>query len=199
MKHTLTPKKIDQADRQIGVCPSNTQTHTVTMSDIKIAINIPKGVVMLLGYYDGTPVDIVCSRDQYQGLCDSIKAAGRRMIKKMLAVYHTEKKVGDMIIQRMDELHNKILAVTTSHVTDESLQLAWGDDWKNKVGIWMINISALLHLKRIEKSDKFGWMVMDHNSSQYVGKDGPTICVYGKDTQVLKKKVEKILKAQNKK
>ena len=163
-----------------------------------MAINIPKGVVVLLGFYDGTPVEIVCSRDKYQGLCDATKDAGRRIIKKLLAVYHTEKKVGDIIIQLMDELHNKILAVT-SHVTDESLQLAWGDDWEHNVGVWMINISALLHLKRIEKSDKFGWMVMDHNSSQYVGKNGPTICVYGKDTQVLKKKVEKILKAQNKK
>ena len=124
-----------------------------------ITPSYPKNHVILLGFYDGTSVDIQCSRDEYAATCDKIKRASRHQLKGLLDEFITKEKVGDFLIGQMESLHKKILAVATE-VTDENLQLAWGDDWKDKKALWMVNISTLLYIKRIQNNDQYGWMIL---------------------------------------
>ena len=125
-----------------------------------ITPSYPKDHIILLGFYDGTSVDIQCSRDQYPATCDTIKKAGRHQLKGLLEEFITKEKAGDFLIKQMDTLHKQILAVATE-VTDENLQLAWGDDWKMKKSLWLANISTLLYIKRIQNNDQYGWMKME--------------------------------------
>jgi hypothetical protein len=64
----------------------------------------------------------------------------------------------------------------------------------------MINISTLLHLKRIKNDDMNGWMLMDHNSSVLMDEKGPTVIVggQGKDTEKMLKKGKALIKAHKK-
>jgi hypothetical protein len=150
-----------------------------------------------MGLYDGTAIDLQVSKENYPALSSNIKLGGRKQIKDLLPEFGSEEKVGDFLLSQMESLHNKILAVAT-HVTDENLELAWGEDWKMKKSIWMVNISSLLHLKRIKNDNMYGWMLLDYNSTQYQDDDGLHAELYGKDVKPLLKKAQKII-AQNKK
>lgn len=97
--------------------------------------------------------------ERYKEFATSMKKAGRHQITELLTKFKTEKAVGDFLIGQMIHLHNKLLAVA-DHVSDETLQQAWGDDWKDKQAIWLINISSLLYLKRIPNDNEYGWLLI---------------------------------------
>ena len=162
-----------------------------------MATFIPKGTIILMGLYDGTPIDIQTTKEKYPALCSAIKQNGRKQIKELLKEFGTEEKVADFLQSQMESLHNKILAVAT-HISDDNLELAWGGDWKMKKALWMANISSLLHLKRIKHDDMYGWMLIDHNSAQHKTEEGVFAFLHGKDTKPLLKKAQKII-AENKK
>jgi hypothetical protein len=150
-----------------------------------------------MGLYDGTPIDLQVSKERYPALCATIKQMGRKQIKDLLPEFGSEEKVADFLQSQMECFHNKILAVAT-HITDENLELAWGEDWEMKKALWMANISSLLHLKRIKNNDMYGWMLMDYNSAQHKTEDGVVAMLHGKNVKPLLKKAQKII-AQNKK
>jgi len=158
---------------------------------------IPKGTIILLGLYDGTAIDLQVSKEKYPALSANIKENGRDQIKALLPEFGSEEKVADFLQSQIEHLHNKILAVAT-HVTDENLELAWGEDWKMKKIVWIHNISSLLYLKRIKNNDMYGWSLLDYNSFQHKTEDGVVAMIYGKDVKPLLKKAQKI-REQNKK
>ena len=161
-----------------------------------MATFIPKGTVILMGLYDGTPIDLQVSKENYPALSSNIKQMGRKQIKDLLLEFGSEEKVADFLQSQMEHLHNKILAVAT-HVTDENLKLAWGEDWKTKKAVWMANISSLLHLKRIKNDNMYGWLLMDYNSAHYKTEEGVFAMLHGKNVESLLKKAQKI-RSQNK-
>jgi hypothetical protein len=128
----------------------------------------PKGIIRLLCFYDGTAVELVVYRERYNEMKAMIKKNARDQVKEFLEMEEfkgDKEKVADMLQGQMDILHKKILnAGTTSD--DEVLEKAWGNDWKKLKAVWATNISALLHLKRIQNDNNHGWVLMDHNSIQ---------------------------------
>lgn len=161
---------------------------------------IEKGTVAILGLYDGTAVAFGQSKSNYPTFAKAIKDGGRLQLARLLEEFGTKEAVADLLQEQMVELHNKILAIS-SFVDDGVLARAWGANWEHEKIVWMMNISTLLHLKRIKNDDMYGWMLLDHNSSVAMNdKDGPTISVGGNGAtaEKLMKKAQALMKAHKK-
>ena len=140
---------------------------------------VEKGMVHILGLYDGTPITMVLSNSDYKEFAKDMKEGGRKLVSRMLPHYGTKDAVADVLIKQMETLHNKILAIS-SIVDEDALERAWGADYPKYKVVWFMNISALLHLKRIKNDDMHGWLLMDHNSIVSMNhKEGPSISVFG--------------------
>jgi hypothetical protein len=162
--------------------------------------NIKKGTVALLGLYDGTPICYQVPRSGYATFAKAIKDGGRMQLARMMEAFGTKEVVADLLQQQMVELHNKILAIS-SFVDDGVLVRAWGVGWQDEKIVWMMNISTLLHLKRIKNDEMYGWMLLDHNSSVAMNdEEGPTIAVGGNGVpaEKLMKKAQALMKAHKK-
>jgi len=160
---------------------------------------IPKGMVVMLGFFDGTPMEIGVKRENYAAFSKAIKEGGREQIEALLPEFGSKEKVAEFLYAQTEHFHNQILKIST-HVSDEVLERAWGAEWKQRQAGWMVNISSLLHLKRIKNDEMNGWVLMDHNSSQIVKDTGVEIVVGGNGTSLekLQKKANALL-ALNKK
>ena len=153
----------------------------------------------MLGFFDGTPMEIGVKRENYAAFSKAIKEGGREQIEALLPEFGSKEKVADFLYAQMQHFHNQILKIST-HVSEEVLERAWGAKWKTRRIAWMNNISSLLYLKRIKNDEMNGWVLMDHNSSQIVKDTGVEIVVGGNGTSLekLQKKANALL-ALNKK
>lgn len=178
------------------------RTNKHTMNTIENMNKISKGDIAILGLYDGTAIAFGQSKSNYPTFAKAIKDGGRKQLADLLPRFGTKEAVADALQEQMVEMHNKILAIS-SFVDDGVLERAWGADWEVEKILWMMNISTLLHLKRIKNDDMYGWMLMDHNSSVAMNdEEGPTITVGGsKATTTAEKMMKKAnaLMAQHKK
>jgi hypothetical protein len=162
---------------------------------------IEKGTTVILGLFDGTSVAFGLSKDKYPGFARAIKEGGREQLARLLPEFGTKEAVAEALYEQMVEMHNKILAIS-SFVDDDVLERAWGGDLIQEKTRWFLNISTLLHLKRIKNDDMYGWLLMDHNSSVIMNdQEGPTIMVAGpaKDDAKLKKKAQALASLHKKK
>ena len=178
------------------------RTNKHTMNTTENMNKISKGDIAILGLYDGTAVAFGQSKSNYPTFAKAIKDGGRKQLADLLPRFGTKEAVADALQGQMEEMHNKILAIS-SFVDDGVLERAWGADWEVEKILWMMNISTLLHLKRIKNDNMYGWLLMDHNSSVAMNdEEGPTITVHGsKATTTPEKMMKKInaLMAQHKK
>lgn len=156
---------------------------------------IPKGLVLLLCFYDGTPIAVTASKELYPKLCQKIKEGAKIMIDGMLQDGCTKEEIAECIKTQQDNLHNKILSVA-KFVSDDILEKAWGADWKMVEIEWMVNIACLLRLKCIKNDEMNGWSLHDHNSVRSSMDDGDVACVFGKaeDMTKLLKKAKSMMK-----
>lgn len=154
--------------------------------------SIEKGTTVILGLFAGTAIAFGFSKSGYTTFAKAIKAGGRQQLADLLPRFGTNDAVADALYTQMEEMHNKILAIS-SFVDDEVLERAWGANWEFEKVRWMINISTLLHLKRIKNDDMNGWMLMDHNSSVVMNDaEGPTVVVgCNKGTTAMEKMTKK--------
>jgi hypothetical protein len=153
-----------------------------------------KGEVRLYGYYDGTPMVLFTSKEEYPSIASAIKEQGRAQVKKMLeGVWKTKEKVVDALVEQMNRWHQAILNISNV-VSKEVLEEAWGKDYENTVILWMVNISSLLYLKHIKNDDNNGWLVEDHNSCQWSTAGGKHAYVHGNNVEKIFKKVSKVIK-----
>lgn len=161
------------------------------MNTIENMNKIAKGDIAILGLYDGTAVAFGQSKSNYPTFAKKIKEGGRLQLASLLPECGTKEAVADYLQEQMEEMHNKILAIS-SFVDDGVLERAWGANWEHEKILWMVNISTLLHLKRIKNDDMHGWMLIDHNSSVAMNdQEGPTITVGGKATTTPEKMIKK--------
>lgn len=167
------------------------RTNKHTMNTTENMNKISKGDIAILGLYDGTAVAFGQSKSNYPTFAKAIKDGGRLQLASLLPECGTKEAVADYLQEQMEEMHNKILAIS-SFVDDGVLERAWGADWEHEKILWMVNISTLLHLKRIKNDDMYGWMLLDHNSSVAMNdQEGPTITVGGKATTTPEKMIKK--------
>jgi hypothetical protein len=162
---------------------------------------IEKGMVVIYGVYEGTGVACGVVRSGYARFSKAIKDGGRKQLADLMAVFGTKEAVADALQEQMTVMHNKIKAVSP-FVTDEVLERAWGADYMMKKMVWMMNISTLLHLKRIKNDDMYGWVLMDHNSSVAMNdEEGPTVMVGSNEAtaEKLMKKAKALVEAHKKK
>jgi hypothetical protein len=141
---------------------------------------IEKGTIAILGLYDGAAVAFEQSKSNYPTFAKKIKEEGRLQLAQLLPMCGTKEAVADYLQEQMVEMNNKLLAIS-SFVDDGVLERAWGADWEHEKILWVVNISTLLHLKRIKNDEMNGWMLMDHNSSVAMHEEGPTVAVHGRD------------------
>ena len=169
------------------------RTNKHTMNTIENMNKIEKGTIAILGLYDGTAVAFGQSKSNYPTFAKAIKDGGRLQLAQLLPECGTKEAVADYLQEQMEEMHNKILAIS-SFVDDGVLERAWGANWEHEKILWVVNISTLLHLKRIKNDDMNGWLLMDHNSSVAMHEEGPTITVGGSKTTTT---AEKMMKKAN--
>ena len=161
--------------------------------------SIQKGMVVMLGFFEGTPMELGVKRENYAAFSKKIKEGGREQIEALLPELGSKEKVADFLYATMQDYHNQILKIST-HVSEEVLERAWGANYKKRMVAWMLNISSLLHMKRIKNDEMNGWVLMDHNSTQIVKDTGVEIVVGGNGASLekLQKKANALL-ALNKK
>jgi len=161
---------------------------------------IEKGTTVILGLFDGTSVAFGLSKDKYPGFAREIKEGGREQLARLLPEFGTKEAVAEALYEQMVEMHNKILAIS-SFVDDDVLERAWGGDLIQEKTRWFLNISTLLHLKRIKNDDMYGWLLMDHNSSVAMHEEGPTVMVGDNEStaEKLMKKAKALMEAHKKK
>jgi len=152
---------------------------------------MPKDTVCLQAMYKGTAIPNFSKRSEYTERNKQLKMLTKQMIAELLEQYGTKDKVADAVQQELDVLESQI--TKHKYVTWETLEETWGNDFHFVCGKWTMYVSMLLSLKRIKNDDMNGWMLQDHNSTQYKTADGPVIAVHGKDNNVLTKKIQKIL------
>jgi hypothetical protein len=159
---------------------------------------VEKGMVHILGLYDGTPITFVLPKSDYTEFAKDIKEGGRKTVSGLLSHLGTKDSVADVLIKQIETLHNKILAISTI-VDEDILERAWGADYLAHKAIWFMNISALLHLKRIKNDNMHGWLLMDHNSIVSMNhKEGPTISVFGdSNATAMMKKANELMAFHN--
>ena len=123
-----------------------------------------------------------------------------RQLARLMTEFGTKEAVAEALYEQMEEMHNKILAIS-AFVDDAVLQQAWGGDLIHEKTRWFLNISTLLHLKRIKNDDMYGWLLIDHNSSVAMHEEGPTVMVgdNGMSNEKMMKKANALMKAHNKK
>lgn len=159
---------------------------------------IPKGYILLMCFYDGTPITLQTTKEGYPLMSEKIKNAAKIIIDGMLAEGYTKEKIADTIQEQQEDLHKKILSVA-KFVSDEILEQAWGADWKIMESLWAVNIAILLRLKRIKNDDNYGWSLHDYNSVRMSMDGGDIACVFGDgDTQKQLKKVNALMKEMSK-
>jgi hypothetical protein len=164
------------------------------MNTIENMNKISKGDIAILGLYDGTAVAFGLSKESYPRFAKAIKDGGRKQLADLLPEFGTKEAVADVLQEQMELMHNKILAIS-SFVDDGVLERAWGADYVMKKIVWAMNISTLLHLKRIKNDNMYGWLLMDHNSSVAMNdEEGPTITVGGSKATTT---AEKMMKKAN--
>ncbi len=150
---------------------------------------IPKGAVVLYAFYRGKGLDFPLAKENYTSFCATVKKGARIQVKNLLTEMN-EEKVGDYLELQLDHLLSKLDKVTNT--SNQSLKLAWGDDWQQKKCIWIANVSALLHLKRIKNDDNNGWLLCDHNSYQYQSDNGAVAIVADANFEKGARKMKKI-------
>ena len=161
------------------------------MNSVENMNKIEKGAIAILGLYDGTAVAFGQSKSNYPTFAKKIKEGGRLQLAELLPVCGTKEAVADYLQQQMEEMHNKILAIS-SFSNDEVLERAWGANWEHEKIMWVVNISTLLHLKRIKNDDMNGWLLLDHNSSVAMNdEEGPTVAVHSRDGMSGEKMIKK--------
>jgi hypothetical protein len=159
---------------------------------------IPKGLILLMAFYDGTPITLQVSKEEYPSMTKKIKDAATNMINGMLKEGCTKKEIGDCVQEQQEIMHKKILSVA-KFVSDEILEKAWGADWQKEACHWAVNVSILLRLKRIKNDDNYGWSLHDYNSVRMSMDGGDVACVFGQgDTEKQLKKVKALVKAMSK-
>lgn len=138
---------------------------------------IPKGLILLMAFYDGTPITLQVSKEKYPAMTKAIKDGATKIIDGMLKD-HTKEEIADLIQEQQEDLHKKILAVA-KFVSDEILVEAWGADWEYLQTKWAVNVAILLRLKRIKNDDNYGWSLHDYNSVRMSMEGGDVACVFG--------------------
>ena len=152
---------------------------------------MPKDTVCLIAMYKGTSIPDFSKRSAYTERTKLLKMLTKQNIANLLNEHGTKDKVADVVQQVLDVLESQI--TKHKYVTFETLEETWGKDYVTICSHWTMYVSMLLSLKRIKNDNMNGWMLQDHNSTQYKTADGPVIAVHGKDNNVLTKKIQKIL------
>jgi hypothetical protein len=152
-------------------------------------MSIPKGTVVLCAFYSGTGIDFPLAKENYTSFCACVKQNGKKQVKNLLTEM-SEEKVANYLQLQLDHLLSKLL--TVSNTSEESLKLAWGEKWSDYKMLWIVNVSALLHLKRIKNDENNGWLLCDHNSYQFTNDNGPVVIVADKDMERAARKFNKI-------
>ncbi len=149
---------------------------------------IPKGLILLMAFYDGTPITLQVSKEKYPSMTKKIKDAATNIIDSMLKDGCTKEEIGDCVQEQQEIMHKKILSVA-KFVSDEILEKAWGADWRMIELEWAVNVAVLLRLKRIKNDDNYGWSLHDYNSVRMSMEGGDVACVF--DQGDYKKTVKK--------
>jgi hypothetical protein len=155
-------------------------------------IQIAKGTIVLVGYFEGTGIPFPVDKSEYEKLRSTIKTNGRNQIKEELKESKTEEKVADFFENQLKSLHKKITKIS-NYVDDEVLKRAWGENFETYRVIWLTNISSLLHLKRIKNDDMYGWQLMDYNSCHHMTEHGLCAMVFGQNMDKISNKFNKII------
>lgn len=152
---------------------------------------MPKDIVCLQAVYKGTAIPNLSKRSAYTETTKQLKMLTKQNIAILLQEHGTKDKVADAVQQLLDVLESQI--TKHKYVTWETLEETWGKDYETVCSQWTMYVSMLLSLKRIKNDNMNGWLLQDHNSTQYKTADGPVIAVHGTDNDVLTKKIQKIL------
>ena len=157
-----------------------------------IGENIEKDEVVLMAWYNGTPMIYRMGKNKYGEMTKHIRNASKEMVKEKMDEGMTKEGVIGAMKEWMDEMLEKVLAEPGDLITNESLERAWGERWGEYMAWWAYNISGLLRLGAISQDDRNGWMLLTHNSCSQMGKESRMVC-WEKDKKKAKKMAEKFV------
>jgi len=163
----------------------------------KVTVHVPEGHVLLMCFYDGTPITLAIDKKKYPAVAKTIKNEAKRFIDDVLQDGYSKEEIADNIQKQLEVLHKKIRSVA-NFVSNETLEMAWGADWREEKTNWVLHIACLLRLKRIKNDDMNGWALRDHNSWRLCMDGGDVAVVFGMETEKTMKKAKALVKDMSK-